>query len=99
MVGWARRASDGGVGRARLDAETGIKHVVARLASKAPRPGAEAERVVATVADTLKARGVPVVPYADVARIEAVERTRAKELGVEEFKFASNREMLEVLRG
>ena len=99
VVGWARRASDGVVGRARLDAETGIKHVVARLASKAPRPGAEAERVVATVADTLKARGVPVVPYADVARIEAVERARAKELGLEEFKFASNREMLEVLRG
>jgi len=27
VVGWARRASDGVVGRARLDAETGIKHV------------------------------------------------------------------------
>jgi hypothetical protein len=39
------------------------------------------------------------VPYTDVARIEAVERERAKQLGVEEFKFASNREMLEVLRG
>jgi hypothetical protein len=59
----------------------------------------EAERVVAAVADTLKARGVPAVPYADVARIEAVERERAKQLRVEEFKFASNREMLEVLRG
>jgi len=87
------------VGRARLDAETGIKHVVARLATKPPRPGAEAERVVASVTDMLKARGVPAVPYADVARIEAVERDRARTLGVEEFKFASNREMLDVLRG
>jgi hypothetical protein len=34
-----------------------------------------------------------------VARIEAVERDRARTLGVEEFKFASNREMLDVLRG
>ncbi len=99
VVGWARRASDGVVGRARLDAETGIKYVLSRLASNAPRPGAEAERVMAAVVDTLKARGVPAVPYTDVARIEAVERERAKELGVEEFKFASNREMLEVLRG
>ena len=99
VVGWARRASDGVVGRARLDAETGIKHVVARLATKPPRPGAEAERVVASVTDMLKARGVAAVPYADVARIEAVERDRAKTLGVEEFKFASNREMLDVLRG
>jgi len=99
VVGWARRASDGVVGRARLDAETGIKHVGARLATKPPRPGAAAERVVASVVDTLKARGVPAVPYADVARVEAVERDRAKTLGVEEFKFASNREMLEVLRG
>jgi ferredoxin/flavodoxin---NADP+ reductase len=99
VVGWARRASDGVVGRARLDAETGIKHVVSQLALKAPRPGVEAERVVAAVTDTLKARGVPAVPYTDVARIEVVERERAKQLGVEEFKFASNREMLEVLRG
>ena len=35
VVGWARRASDGVVGRARLDAETGIKHVAGYLA----RPG------------------------------------------------------------
>ena len=34
VVGWARRASDGVVGRARLDAETGIKHVVAYLAAR-----------------------------------------------------------------
>jgi ferredoxin/flavodoxin---NADP+ reductase len=99
VVGWARRASDGVVGRARLDAETGIKHVASRLATKPARPGTEAERVVASVADTLKARGVLAVPYADVTRIEAVERARATELGVEEFKFASNREMLAVLRG
>jgi ferredoxin--NADP+ reductase len=99
VVGWARRASDGVVGRARLDAETGIKHVVARLAAKPARPAPEGARVVASVIDALKARGVPAVTYEDVARIEAVERERAKELGVEEFKFASNREMLEVLRG
>ena len=86
VVGWARRASDGVVGRARLDAETGIKHVVARLASKSRRgPARRPSSVVATVADTLRRAACRWCPYADVARIEAVERARAKELGVEEF--------------
>jgi ferredoxin--NADP+ reductase len=99
VVGWARRASDGVVGRARLDAETGIKQVVADLAALPPRPAAEAERVIAGVIDMLKARGAVVVPYADVVKIEAAERARAVAAGVEEDKFRSNREMLDVLRG
>jgi ferredoxin/flavodoxin---NADP+ reductase len=99
VVGWARRASDGVVGRARLDAETGIKQVVADLAALPPRPAAEAERVIAGVIDMLKARGAVVVPYADVVKIEAAERARAVGAGVEEDKFRSNREMLDVLRG
>ena len=98
VVGWARRASDGVVGRARLDAETGIKQVVADLAARPPRPAAEAERVIAGVIDTLKARGAVVVPYADVMTIEAAERARAAAAGVEEDKFRSNREMLDVLQ-
>jgi hypothetical protein len=40
-----------------------------------------------------------VVPYADVVKIEAAERARAVAAGVEEDKFRSNREMLDVLRG
>ena len=99
VVGWARRASDGVVGRARLDAETGVKQVLAEVAARPPRPAAEAERVIAGVADTLKARGASVITYADVAKIEAAERARAAEAGVEELKFETNREMLEVVRG
>jgi ferredoxin--NADP+ reductase len=98
VVGWARRASDGVVGRARLDAETGIKHVMTDLAALPPRPAAEAERVIAGVIDLLKARGSVVVSYADVAKIEAAERARATAAGVEEDKFRSNREMLEAIR-
>jgi ferredoxin/flavodoxin---NADP+ reductase len=99
VVGWARRASDGVVGRARLDAETGVKQVLAEVTARPPRPAAEAERVLAGVVDTLKARGATVVTYPDVTKIEAAERARAARAGVEEDKFASNREMLEVLRG
>ena len=100
MVGWARRASDGVVGRARLDAETGVKHDPRpRWRERPPRPAAEAERVLGGVADLLKTRSTAVVPYADVVRIEAAERARAAAAGVEELKFATNREMLDVVRG
>ena len=49
VVGWARRASDGVVGRARLDAETGIKHILKILGSRPTRAPAEAERSVTKI--------------------------------------------------
>jgi len=97
VVGWARRASDGVVGRARLDAETGIKHVLARVAARPRRPRAEADALVARVAEALRARGARPVTYAEVAAIEAEERVRAAAAGVEELKFASDREMLDLV--
>jgi ferredoxin--NADP+ reductase len=97
VVGWARRASDGVVGRARLDAETGIKHVAAYLANRPPRSRGEAEQAIAALRDTLAARGVAVVDYAAVQRLEATERARAVAERLEEFKFASDREMLDAI--
>jgi ferredoxin/flavodoxin---NADP+ reductase len=99
VVGWARKASDGVVGRARLDAETGIKHVAAFLAERPKRPLAEAERVVDGLRRALAERGTAVVDYPAVQRLEAVERARATADRVEEFKFSSDREMLDQLRG
>jgi len=99
VVGWARRASDGVVGRARLDAETGIKHVAAYLAERPTRPRAEADRAIETLCRTLAERGSEVVDYAAVQKLEAAERARAAADAVEEFKFVSDREMLDLLRG
>jgi ferredoxin/flavodoxin---NADP+ reductase len=99
VVGWARKASDGVVGRARLDAETGIKHVAAFLAERPRRPLAEAERVVDGLRRALAERGTAVVDYPAVQRREAVERARATADRIEEFKFSSDREMLDQLRG
>jgi hypothetical protein len=87
------------VGRARLDAETGIKHVAAFLAERPKRPLAEAERVVDGLRRALAERGTAVVDYPAVQRLEAVERARATADRVEEFKFSSDREMLDQLRG
>ena len=97
VVGWARRASEGVVGRARLDAETGIKRVLAGLASTPKRSGAEAERVVRAVLDKLTQGGTTFVTYPEVLRIEEAERRRATEAGVEENKFKSDAEMLALL--
>lgn len=99
VVGWARRASDGVVGRARLDAETGIKHVAAYLADRPKRARAAAERAVETLRRTLAERGSVVVDYAAVQRLESAEKARAAADRVEEFKFASDREMLEAIGG
>ncbi|MGH7366194.1 MAG: FAD-dependent oxidoreductase [Candidatus Rokuibacteriota bacterium] len=98
VVGWARRASDGVVGRARLDAETGIKHVAAYLAERPKRPRADAERAVESLRRALTERNAVVVDYAAVQRLEAAERARAAADEVQEFKFTSDREMLDLLR-
>ena len=97
VVGWARRASDGVVGRARLDAETGIKHVLAWLQARPKRPAADAEYVVTSVTAALEKAGASPVTYADVQRIETEERARATEARVEEMKFKSDAEMLSLL--
>jgi len=97
VVGWARRASDGVVGRARLDAETGIKHVAGYLAARPKRPRAEAERAVESLRKTLAERGGSVVDYPAVQRLEAAEKARAAADKVEEFKFRSDREMLDAI--
>ncbi|HEV2057215.1 MAG TPA: FAD-dependent oxidoreductase [Methylomirabilota bacterium] len=97
VVGWARRASDGVVGRAKLDAETGIKHVVNWLQARPKRPAAEAQRVLDAVSAALQKAGASPVTYADVQRIEAEERARAALARVEELKFKRDDEMLALL--
>ena len=99
VVGWARRASDGVVGRARLDAETGAKHVLSRLAARPPRSRAEADRLVESVIELVRSRGGTPVTYEDVQVIEAHERARAASSHAPEFKFGTDREMLDLLRG
>ena len=101
VVGWARKASDGLVGKARADAETGVKEVVAYLEGAFAR-GPEGEPVAiealtARLEELLQERGISFVDYDAVKAIEAREALLAKEHGVQEYKFASNKEMLGLL--
>jgi hypothetical protein len=49
------------------------------------------------VAAKLKSLNKPIVMKEDIKRLETVEAEEAKKRGLEEFKFASNEEMLQAM--
>ncbi|MBK7318243.1 FAD-dependent oxidoreductase [Candidatus Villigracilis affinis] len=90
--GWSRKASEGLVGYARKDGTNAAKAVWQYLQTKQPA-NASAE----AVAEKMKNLGKPVILKEDIKRLEAVEAEEAKKRGLEEFKFASNEEMLQAM--
>ncbi|MFP4596996.1 MAG: hypothetical protein ACLFVJ_02015, partial [Persicimonas sp.] len=99
VVGWARQASDGLVGKAKADGEQGCDEVLAYLDGAFPvQPDKKesTESIRRTLLTVLDNRGVPVVDYEGVRRIEEVEMQKARDEDLEEFKFTSNSKMLEI---
>jgi ferredoxin--NADP+ reductase len=90
--GWSRKASDGLVGYARKDGTNAAKAVLEYLKTKEPA-NASAEAVAAKMKELNK----PVIMKDDIKRLEAVEAEEATKRGLEEFKFASNDEMLQAM--
>jgi ferredoxin--NADP+ reductase len=88
--GWSRKASDGLVGYARKDGTNAAKALWQYLQTKQP---ANAEDAAAKIKRLKK----NIIAKEDVKRLEAVETEEAKKRGLEEFKFASNAEMLNVI--
>ncbi len=93
VVGWARKASEGLVGTARLDAERGITHVLKYLeqAEKYTSPSAE------EILGELRGEGIEAVNCEDISRLAQVEEQQAAALGLPEFKFSTNEEMLRAI--
>lgn len=89
--GWSRKASDGLVGYARKDGTNAAKALWQYLQSKQP---ASAEFDLAA---RLSQLNKPIITKEDVKRLEEVEAEEAKRRGLEEFKFASNEEMLRAM--
>ncbi|MBI3172194.1 MAG: FAD-dependent oxidoreductase [Chloroflexi bacterium] len=87
--GWSRQASTGLVGYARKDGTNAARAVWQYLQAKSPS-AASAEAVSAR----LLALSKPVITKDDIKRLEAAEAAEAQKRGLEEFKFASNEEML-----
>ncbi len=93
VAGWSRQASAGLVGIARKDGEQGAQ-VVLQYLQTLPAPEPEALGRLECQLHRLKDS---LVDNADLARLHAIERARAAELGVDDYKFGSNEEMLEAL--
>ncbi len=90
--GWSRKASEGLVGYARKDGTNAAKAVWQYLQTKQP-----ANASPEAVAEKMKNLGKPIILKEDIKRLEAVEAEEAKKRGLEEFKFASNEEMLQAM--
>lgn len=90
--GWSRKASEGLVGYARKDGINASKAVFAYLQTLAPT-AADPSVVAAKVASLKK----PAVGKEDIKKLEAIEAAEAHKRGLEEFKFASNEEMLQAM--
>jgi ferredoxin--NADP+ reductase len=95
VAGWSREASSGLVGVARKDGETGAQAVLQflhTLPSLRNYP-----RVLEEIRERLNRLTTHIVNKEEWQRLEAIEREEAEHLGLEEFKFKSNEEMLEAL--
>jgi len=90
--GWSRKASEGLVGYARKDGTSAAKAVLAYLESRQP---ANTDEEV--VADKVNSLPKPIISKVDIKRLEMVEAEEAQKQNLEEFKFASNNEMLQAM--
>jgi ferredoxin--NADP+ reductase len=90
VAGWARKASTGLVGVARKDGVTGARVLLQYLETRPPLADTVAEGIRRCLTDL----GRPLVTLADLARLDQAERERAAALGLPEFKYDTNLEML-----
>lgn len=95
VVGWARKASEGLVGKARYDAEQGATHILKYLESAAEKTGAAPEEIRAE----LTRRGLPLVSKDDLPFLGRAEEKQARALGRESFKFSDDAAMLAAIEG
>lgn len=97
VVGWARKASDGLVGKAKQDAELGADAVLHALAAT---PGLDATAVAErrqTLRHLVQERCASLITQDEVALLEEAEQHRAREADLQEFKFDSNEAMIKAI--
>lgn len=97
VAGWSREASSGLVGVARKDGENGTRAVMQYLAA---RPGtSDPSSVIAALERRLAASGKRIITKDDVLRLDAAEKAQAARLGLDEFKYKTDAEMLAAIAG
>jgi ferredoxin--NADP+ reductase len=93
VAGWSREASKGLVGVARRDGTMAAHAVLQYLDTLTPGGASPLDTFMAKIC----ANGCFAITDPELAKLEAVEQMRAQKLGVEEFKFATNQEMLKAI--
>jgi ferredoxin--NADP+ reductase len=93
VAGWARQASTGLVGLAKKDGVNGARAILQYLETQPDGNPSALQLLESRMAGLNK----PVVCKEDLARLAVVEQQKAARNGLEEFKFASNHEMLEAM--
>jgi ferredoxin/flavodoxin---NADP+ reductase len=90
--GWSRQASEGLVGVARKDGTNAARAVQQYLQTlPTVKPNLD------EVAEKMKSLPKPIITKDELHKLEAIETAEAQKRGQEEFKFASNEEMLQAL--
>lgn len=95
VAGWSREASSGLVGVARKDGESGAQAVLQSLKSMPPLLNIAI--TLEELACRLNQLEKPVITKEELRMLEAVEQSEALRLGMEEYKFDSDEEMLKAL--
>jgi ferredoxin--NADP+ reductase len=95
LAGWARKASTGLVGVARKDGETAAQAVLQYLETKPPLP--DAEIPYKKFIDWVMANLHQVVTKQDIIKLIEAEQKEILVRGVEDYKFATNEDMLQVM--
>jgi ferredoxin--NADP+ reductase len=98
VTGWARKASEGLVGIAKRDGEWCAEVVQRYLAGRPTRSAATLDEFSGRVKSLIESRQPDAVTKEDLKLLTEVEREEAAKAGVEEFKFATNQEILAAIR-
>jgi ferredoxin--NADP+ reductase len=95
LAGWARQASTGLVGTARHDGENGAEAVLTYLRTLPPLQGVDT--VLSEFEKEFERFNHQAICKDQLPVLEAAEQAEAQRRGVEDFKFATNEEMLAIM--
>ena len=98
VVGWARKASDGLVGKARADAVQGCDEILAYLEGHLGPQQDGSPNAIQNLVGVLENGQIEFVDYDGIQRLEAVEAETAKTHGTPEFKFDRSEDMMKIIR-
>jgi ferredoxin/flavodoxin---NADP+ reductase len=93
VVGWARKASEGLVGIARHDGETGANHVLQYLSGALATTSSPVEDITRA----LERKGVQAVSKSDLQLLTAAEEREARSRGLAWYKYSEDEAMLSAI--